>query len=97
MKTGACKRRVAVTGIGVVSPNGLGLAQFWNATRTGMSGIDTISLFDARRLPCRIAGEVKDFCAEKYFAPNDIKRVGRVVPFAVAATREAIQDAQMPI
>ena len=97
MKTGACKRRVAVTGIGVVSPNGLGLAQFWNATREGLSGIDTISRFDAHKLPCRIAGEVKDFCAEKYFAPSDIKRVGRVVPFAIAATREALQDARILI
>jgi 3-oxoacyl-[acyl-carrier-protein] synthase II len=97
MKASAGQRRVVVTGIGVVSPNGLGRAQFWNATRKGISGIDTISLFDASKLPCRIAAEVKNFCAAAYFASNDIKRVGRVVPFAVAATREALEDAQISL
>lgn len=97
MKAKMNNRRVMITGIGVVSPNGLGLARFWEATRNGISGIDTISLFDAQKLPCRVAGEVKGFSAENYLAPNDIKRVGRVVPFAIAATREALQDAQIVI
>jgi 3-oxoacyl-[acyl-carrier-protein] synthase II len=95
MKANTANRRVMVTGIGVVSPNGLGVAQFWEATRKGVSGIDTIGLFDAQKLPCRVAGEVKDFTAEKYLAPNDIRRVGRVVPFAIAATREALQNAHI--
>ncbi len=97
MKAKINHRRVMITGIGAVSPNGLGLARFWDATRNGISGIDAISLFDAHKLPCRIAGEVKDFCAAKYLAPNDIKRVGRVVPFAIAATSEALDDARIAV
>ena len=95
MKENTANRRVMVTGIGVVSPNGLGVTQFWEATRKGVSGIATIGLFDAQKLPSRVAGEVKDFTPEKYLAPNDIRRVGRVVPFAIAATREALQNAQI--
>jgi 3-oxoacyl-[acyl-carrier-protein] synthase II len=97
MKAKINHRRVMITGIGAVSPNGLGLARFWDATRNGISGIDAISLFDAHKLPCRIAGEVKDFSAAKYLAPNDIKRVGRVVPFAIAATCEALDDARIAV
>jgi 3-oxoacyl-[acyl-carrier-protein] synthase II len=84
-----------VTGIGVVSPNAHGRREFSQATRNGISGIDRISLFDAHKLPCRVAAEVKGFSAENYLAPNDIKRVGRVVPFAIAATREALRDARI--
>jgi 3-oxoacyl-[acyl-carrier-protein] synthase II len=95
MKATRISRRVVVTGIGVVSPNGIGIARFWDGTRSGVSGIDTISLFDPHKLPCRIAGEVKNFSAEDYLAPNDIRRVGRAVPFAIAATREALQNARL--
>ena len=55
------RRRVVVTGLGSVSPNGKGVDAFWESTRNGVSGIDTISLFDPEPLPCRIAGEVKNF------------------------------------
>jgi 3-oxoacyl-[acyl-carrier-protein] synthase II len=84
-----------VTGVGVVSPNGLGRAEFWDATRNGISGISAISLFDPKKLPCRIAGEIKNFSPEDYLASVDIKRVGRVVPFAIAATHEALHDAKI--
>jgi len=95
MKTNTNTRRVVVTGVGVVSPNGLGCATFWESTRNGISGIGPISLFDAHKLPCRIAGEVKQFSAENYLTSIDLKRVGRAVPFAIAATREALQDARI--
>ena len=97
MKANTCMRRVMVTGIGVVSPNGLGRAEFWEATRNGISGIAAITLFNADKLSCRVAGEVKNFSPGDYLAPLDIRRVGRVVPFAVAAAREALQDAQISI
>ena len=62
------KRRVVITGIGVVSPNGIGAEAFWRATRSGASGIDTISSFDPASLACRIAGEVKNFNIDQYVA-----------------------------
>ena len=88
------RRRVVVSGIGVVSPNGIGTKPFWEATRRGTSGIDTISLFDPSSLPCQIAGQVKGFRPENYLSPKDLKRVGRAVPLAIAATAEAIQSAK---
>ncbi len=76
-----------------MSPNGIGVEEFWNATRSGRSGIDTIAAFDPEPLSCRIAGEVKNFNPENYFSPRELKRVGRVVPLSIAATKEALQTA----
>ena len=89
------RRRVVVSGLGVVSPNGIGADAFWRATRHGVSGIRKISLFDPLPLACRIAGEVSGFCPENYLAPKEMRRVGRAVPFAIAATREALRDAHV--
>ncbi|HEY2990727.1 MAG TPA: beta-ketoacyl-[acyl-carrier-protein] synthase family protein [Candidatus Binatia bacterium] len=89
------RRRVAVSGIGVVSPNGIGTEAFWQATRNGVSGVGTISLFDPASLPCRIAGEVSGFRAEDYLPPKELRRVGRAVPLAIAATQEALRAARV--
>ncbi len=88
-------RRAVVTGIGVVSPNGIGVEAFWQATRSGVSGIDTISLFDPSAIPCRIAGQVKGFRPEDHLSSKDLKRVGRSVPLALAAAKEALQSARI--
>ena len=86
-------RRVVVTGIGAVSPNGAGREQFWEATRTGRSGVGRITRFDAAAHSVRIAGEVKGFREEDFVEPKDRPHVSRVVPLARAATREALEDA----
>jgi len=91
------RRRVVVSGIGAVSPNGIGVDAFWHATRSGVTGIDTISLFDPSSLPCQIAGQIKDFHPEGYLSPKDLKRVGRAVPLAIAATKEAFQAARVDV
>jgi 3-oxoacyl-[acyl-carrier-protein] synthase II len=91
------RRKVVVTGIGAVSPNGIGAEAFWQATRSGVSGVDTVSLFDPASLPCRIAGEVKDFRPEKYLSPKDLKRTGRAVPLAIAAAEEALRSARVDV
>lgn len=91
------RRRVVVTGIGVVSPNGLGVEAFWRATRSGMSGVDTITLFDPGSLSCQIAGEIKGFRPEDYFPPKELKRLGRAIPLAVAATKEALSSARVDV
>jgi 3-oxoacyl-[acyl-carrier-protein] synthase II len=87
------RRKVVVTGIGAVSPNGIGCEAFWRATREGVSGIDTIASFDPAALACRIAGEVKGFHPEQYLSSKDLKRSGRAVPLAIAAAEEALQSA----
>lgn len=89
------RRRVVVSGMGVVSPNGIGAQAFWQATRSGVSGVDTITLFDPAPLPCRIAGEVRGFRPEDYLPPKELKRVGRSVSLAIAATKEALQSARV--
>jgi len=85
--------RVVVSGIGAMSPNGIGAEAFWQATRSGKSGISTITLFDPALLPCRIAGEVKGLRPEEYLSPKELRRVARSVPLAIAAAREALQSA----
>ena len=89
------RRRVVVTGLGAMSPNGVGIEEFWDATRSGRSGIGTITFFDPESLSCRIAGEVNNFKPEDYLAPRELRRVGRAVPLAIAATKEALRVAQV--
>jgi 3-oxoacyl-[acyl-carrier-protein] synthase II len=87
------KRRVVVTGIGAISPNGIGREQFWKATKDGVSGVDRITRFDASAYPVRIAGEVKGFREEDYISAKDLPHVSRAAPLAIAATGEALADA----
>ncbi len=86
--------RIVVSGIGVLSPNGLGREKYFKALANGQSGIRTITQFDASSLPCRIAGEV-DFDPQQWVDPKNIRHVSRVVPMAVAATDEALRDAKL--
>ncbi len=85
-------RRVVITGIGAVSPNGIGREAFWEATRNGRSGVRRISRFDASQYAVQVAGEVVGFCEEKYIAPKDRPHVSRVAPLAIAAVEEALAD-----
>ncbi len=89
------RRRVVVTGLGAVSPNGIGVTAFWEACRAGKSGIDVISAFDPEFLSCQIAGEVKHFHPEEYLPFKELKRVGKAVPLAIAATHEALNLARV--
>src|ERR1700685_2803145 len=84
------KRRVVITGMGVVSPNGIGTEAFWEATRAGVSGIGPITRFDASDFGVKVAGEIKGFREEDYIAPKDRPHVSRVAPLAIAAVAEAV-------
>ncbi|PYQ32489.1 MAG: beta-ketoacyl synthase, partial [Acidobacteria bacterium] len=86
--------RIVITGIGVLSPNGVGRESYFAAVAAGRSGIRTITQFDASSLPCRIAGEV-DFDPLQWVDPKNIRHVSRVVPMAIAATEEALRDAKL--
>ena len=85
-------KRVVITGIGAVSPNGIGREAFWSATRAGQSGVKSITRFDPSEYPVRVAGEITGFDEDRYVAPKDRPHVSRVVPLAVAAVEEALAD-----
>jgi 3-oxoacyl-[acyl-carrier-protein] synthase II len=85
--------RVAITGIGVVSPLGLDAPSTWRAALAGESGIDWISTFDTDGLPVRIAGEVKGFDPTQVVSPKEARKLERNVLLGVAAGREALEDA----
>lgn len=87
------KRRVVITGIGAISPNGNGREAFWDATRNARSGVRTITRFDASAYPVQVAGEVIDFDEERYVNPKDRQHVSRAVPLGIAAVEEALEDA----
>jgi 3-oxoacyl-[acyl-carrier-protein] synthase II len=89
------KRRVVITGIGVVSPLGTGLDKFWNNLLAGKTGIGPISLFDASTFPCRIAAEVKDFEPEKFLGTRQMRYYSRGTQFICAAFDMARQDANI--
>src|SRR6266571_8532437 len=86
-------RRVAVTGLGAVTPLGNDAPSTWRAAVAGESGIDFIRSFDASGFPVRIAAEVKDFDPTTAVSAKDARRVDRNVLLAVAAAREAAADA----
>lgn len=86
-------KRVVITGLGCISPNGIGREDFWNSLAAGRSGVKTITSFDPSDWPVRIAGEIRDFDGDGLLAEKDREHVSRIVPLALAATREALTDA----
>ncbi|NTU29061.1 beta-ketoacyl-ACP synthase II [Brevibacillus sp. HB1.1] len=91
------KRRVVITGVGVVSPVGNDAQTFWNSLLEGKSGIDRVAAFDASDYPTQIAGEVKNFDPEQYMDKKDIRRTDRFVQFGLAAAKMAVEDAKLEI
>ena len=87
------KRRVAITGLGVVSPNGVGTAAFSDSVLAGRSGVRRISHFDPAEIPVQIAGEVPDFDELAWVEKRERKHVSRVLPLALAASSEALTSA----
>ena len=87
------RRRVVVTGMGIVSPVGVGLASAWDAIRNARSGVGPITRFDASTFPTRIAAEVKDFDVSKYLSPKEARRYDTFIHYGMAATIDAIADA----
>ncbi len=89
------KRRIVITGIGVVTPVGIGKRTFWEAICQGKNGIHKISSFDATGFASQIAGEVRDFDPAKFLSAKDIKRTDRFVQFAMVASRYAVEDSNL--
>ena len=90
------KRRVVITGMGAVTPVGIGTEEFWDALLAGKSGIAPITEFDATDFPVKIAGEVKGFDPEKYVGDKKaVRHMDRNAQFAVAAAKMAVNDAKL--
>src|SRR6202049_3169212 len=88
------QRRVVITGVGVVAPNGIGKENFWDACISGHSGIRRITRFDASRLPVQIAGEVTNFSPEALgLTKDECTSLDRSALYAIAAANLAMQDA----
>ncbi len=91
------ERRVVVTGLGAVTPLGLGKDAFWEALKAGKNGIARITHFDPAAFDCQIAGEVKDFDPSLYLDKKEARRLVKFITFAVGAARMAIADANLEI
>ncbi len=89
------QRRVVITGIGLVSPLGLGVSANWDAVQNGKSGIGLISRFDTEGFASKIAGEIKDFNAEDFIEKKEARKMDPFIQYAVAAAEYAVQDAQI--
>jgi len=86
------RRRVVVTGMGIISPLGIGIEENWSAIINGKSGIGPITRFDTASFPVRFAGEVAGFNAERYMGHKEVKKMDRFIHFAVAASDYALKD-----
>src|SRR5215510_4708134 len=86
-------RRVAVTGLGAVTPVGNDAPSTWAAAVAGKSGVDFIRSFDASGYPVRIAAEVKDFDPSSVASPKEVRKLDRNVLLSLAAAREGVEDA----
>jgi 3-oxoacyl-[acyl-carrier-protein] synthase II len=97
MIDGDGRRRVAITGLGAVTPLGLTWRESWEACREGRSGVGRITLFDASDLPVTIAAEVKGFDPVAHLGRKEARRTSRVIQFAIVAAREAVADAGLDV
>ena len=89
------RRRVVVTGLGAITPLGIGVDVSWRHAVEGRSGIGPITKFDASGYSSRVAGEVKDFQPEEFMPKKLVSRVDTFIQYAIAASREALEDAQL--
>jgi 3-oxoacyl-[acyl-carrier-protein] synthase II len=90
-------RRVVITGMGVVAPNGIGIDNFWDSLVHGRSAVRRITHFDASSYPCQVAAEVPDFDPTNYMDPKTAKRLSRFAQFALAASKMAVDDSKIDL
>ncbi len=91
------KKRIVITGIGVVAPNGIGKEEFWNNCAAGVSGIRPITLFNASKYHCRYAGEISDFKPADYLGPKGLRNLDRTTLLAMVAANLALEDSALSV
>src|SRR4030042_6535219 len=89
------KKRVAVTGLGAITPVGNTVQEFWNALLEGRSGVKKIQSFNPSRFSSQIAAEVLDFDPHEYLTPKEVRKTDRFVQFAIAASKKAVEDSKL--
>jgi 3-oxoacyl-[acyl-carrier-protein] synthase II len=90
-------KRVVVTGLGAISPLGIGVEETWKRAKAGESGIGRITKFDASGLPSQIAGEVKGFNPKEFMPAKLVSRIDTFIQYAIAASKMALEDAGLPL
>src|SRR4051812_13707030 len=90
------RRRVVITGLGLISPVGNTVEEGWANLVAGRSGIDTITKFDASAFACQFAGEVKGFKVEDYIPGKEVRHMDTFIHYGVAASIQAVRDAGLP-
>ena len=88
-------RRVVVTGMGAVTPIGIGVENFWNGIKNNQVGIQIIDRFDPTEFKAKVAAQVNDFNPKDYMDPKSAKRMDKFCQYAVAAAKEAVEDANL--
>lgn len=91
------RKRVVITGLGVVTPIGIGKENFWEALKAGKNGIEKITRFDTTGYTAQIAGEIPDFDPAQFIDKKELKRMDRYTQFALAATKLAVEDAKLDV
>ncbi len=91
------QKRIVVTGLGVVSPNGIGREAFFEAVFSGLSGIKPVSLFDTSIFKVKTAGEIKDFTPEEFLGPKGLRTFDRSIKLVLSAARLALDDAGLEV
>jgi 3-oxoacyl-[acyl-carrier-protein] synthase II len=91
------KRRVVITGLGIVSPVGVGIAQAWQNIVDGKPGITRITRFDPAQFACQVAGEVKDFDVTQYLPAKDARRMDTFIHYGLVAGMEAFKDSGLEV
>ncbi|MGJ8581787.1 MAG: beta-ketoacyl synthase N-terminal-like domain-containing protein, partial [Psychromonas sp.] len=91
------KRRVVVTGLGIISPVGNTVEQSWQAIQSGQSGISNIEHFDTEKFSTKFAGLVKDFNVEEYMPKKEARKMDLFIQYGVAASEQALQDSGLEI
>ncbi|HRY29402.1 MAG TPA: beta-ketoacyl-ACP synthase II [Elusimicrobiota bacterium] len=91
------KNRVVITGIGIVSPIGIGKERYWDALKNGRNGFGRISFFDPTVYPCHIDAEVRDFQPEQFIEKKKARRMDRFTQFAMAGAKMAVEDARLDL
>lgn len=92
-----CRRRVVITGVGLITPLGVGVEKSWEGLKNGKSGIRQITRFDASTFPTRIAGEVEEFVPEDFIEAKEIKKMDRFIQFGIASASMAMEDSGLNI
>ena len=91
------KKRIVITGVGILAPNGIGKDAFWKALRAGTLGIKPVTLFDTSALRSKLAGEISDFDPKAILGPNGLRNLDRPTLLVMCASKLALEDAKMVI